>query len=75
MDIIMDHFVDFTKWLSQQFIIYSDEEFYAAICLQRKFREKMYRRRCKYTQTNITTIDKNVQVNDETYSSSSWHIF
>lgn len=73
MDALIDYFLDFKEWLSLHFTIYSDDEYDAVVYIQRRFREKMYRRRCKYTQTNITTVDRNVQVDDVTFS--SWHLF
>jgi hypothetical protein len=49
---IIDYIFTMKEWFVREFLgdEMSDDEYYAAVFIQRRFREKLYRRRCKYTQ-------------------------
>ena len=55
LDHIIDYFDTFKKWIFTQ-IFYTEKEHKSAAIIQRTFRNKMYIRRCKASQTTETFI-------------------
>lgn len=68
---LVNYLYDFKEWLMSQLLIeyYSDEEYNATIFIQRRFRGKLYNRRCKTTQTDDVIVEETPVIIENAHSS------